>query len=63
MTTDKQTINFYDKEALNYSLWSSKHDNLVYIKQFTDLVSAKGHILDLGCGSGWATNYFLKKKI
>ena len=61
MSIDKKTINFYDENALKYADWSSKKDSYIELEQFCDLIFNNGHILDFGCGSGWACNYFIEK--
>ena len=62
MPIDKKTINFYDENALKYADWSSKKDSYFELEQFCNLIINNGHILDFGCGSGWACNYFIEKK-
>ncbi len=62
MSIDYQTIEFYDKEALSYSSYSSKNDYSFELEKFCKLIVSEGHILDLGCGSGWASDYFINKK-
>ena len=61
MPIDQKTIKFYNENALEYSVWSSKKDNYFELEEFCKLVINFGHILDFGCGSGWASHYFLNQ--
>ena len=61
MQIDNKTIDFYNKEAKNYASWSSSNDRIILLKNFIKNIIKNGLILDYGCGSGWATSYFVSK--
>ena len=61
MTLDKQTISFYNKKASDYAVWSASINRIKILKEFANLVPPNGNILDYGCGTGWATEYFINQ--
>ncbi len=61
MTLDKQTISFYNKKASDYAVWSASINRIKILKEFANLLPPNGNILDYGCGTGWATEYFINQ--
>ena len=59
MALDKQTIAFYNKKASDYATWSASIDRKKILKEFIDFLPPNSKILDYGCGTGWATEYFV----
>ena len=55
---DDKTINFYNKNAENYSKWRSNETEDQAQKIFLKYTKPDGHILDLGCGTGEKTLWF-----
>ena len=60
MAGSRQTLDFYDREAGDYAEMAHKMTLPVELAAFMAQVPEGGRILDLGCGSGWAANAFLK---
>ena len=59
MKFDKQTIEFYDKNAQKYSSYSYEHEKGDLYQKFLNKLPKKCSILDVGCGAGWDTKIFL----
>lgn len=57
----KDTIKWYDKNAVNYAFSASQFLSREQINDFLLRIPGGGKILDAGCGSGRDTNEFSKK--
>lgn len=59
----KDTLDYYEKNALEYTnKWITEfqhNTDFVIPKIFLEYIPKKGHILDLGCGPGRDSNFFL----
>lgn len=58
--SDEPTLNFYDEEATNYADMAHEMARPVELSAFVERLPAGGHVLDLGCGSGWAAHHFAR---
>lgn len=58
MPSDRETLKFYDSEAATYADWSKPAKPSKYRQSFIDRLPQGGHVLDLGCGAGWAAKAF-----
>lgn len=56
-----KTINYYDTNAKDFVEGTLNVDFKATQDKFINKLSAKGYILDFGCGSGRDTKYFLAK--
>ena len=56
---DLQTLSFYQKNAAQYFSETVDLDISSNRERFLNLIPNKGHILDLGCGSGRDSRFFL----
>lgn len=56
---DLQTLSFYQKNAAQYFSETVDLDISSNRERFLNLIPKKGHILDLGCGSGRDSRFFL----
>lgn len=54
MAADAKTLEFYDRCAAEYAIWSSETSGREHLHRFIGLLPQGGAALDLGCGSGWA---------
>ena len=57
---DLQTLSFYQKNASQYFSETVGLDISSNRARFLNLIPKKGHILDLGCGSGRDSRFFLE---
>lgn len=55
---DAETIAFYDREAKTYASWTDGKEPPRNFRDFAALLPAGAHVLDLGCGGGWAARGF-----
>lgn len=55
---DPDTIAFYDREAATYARWTDGKEPPRSFRDFAALLAPGAHVLDLGCGGGWATRGF-----
>ena len=55
---DSETIAFYDREATAYAGWSGGREPPRSFRDFAASLAAGAHVLDLGCGGGWAARGF-----
>ena len=62
MEFDQKTIDFYNLQSFEYSSWSSKHRNDDILIKFISMLPEKSKILDLGCGAGHDSLYFVSKE-
>lgn len=60
MDKRNQNISYYDKNAKEYALRTSKFDMSAIRKEFLSLIPVGGTILDAGCGPGWDSLSFLE---
>jgi len=60
MDKRNQNISYYDKNAKEYALRTSKFDMSAIRKEFLSLIPVGGNILDAGCGPGWDSLSFLE---
>ena len=51
---DRQTLDFYDREAAAYADYAAKEGASAPLERFAAMVPMGGRVLDFGCGSGWA---------
>lgn len=58
---NKMTIDFYNQQASYFSKWFLNTDTSPLCNQFLTLLPEKAHILDMGCGPGGDTKYFLDR--
>lgn len=56
---DLQTLSFYQKNAAQYFLETLDLDISSNRERFLNFIPKEGHILDLGCGSGRDSRFFL----
>lgn len=56
-----KTIQYYDKNALDFTASTKSVDFNMIQKQFLKKISKGDYILDFGCGSGRDTKYFLSQ--
>lgn len=58
MSTDRETVAFYDENAARYAEYSSEtaeHPKLDrFLSDVTSRAGVPARVLDLGCGTGWA---------
>lgn len=59
MTSDGETIAFYNKEAATYAKCYPEAGESARFKYFVDRIVTGGNVLDLGCGAGSAARAFL----
>lgn len=59
--SDSETISVYNSQVEEYAELVSDFYESADLKAFTNRVSTKGYILDLGCGPGTASAYFLQQ--
>lgn len=59
MTTDEETLGFYDAEATTYAEWSAPKGAYAWLEKFLSLTPSGGILLDYGCGGGWAAKRML----
>ena len=52
---DERTLAFYDENAEDYAQWSGPASPRGYLRKFMSLLPPDARVLDLGCGSGWAS--------
>ena len=57
---DLQTLSFYQKSAAQYFLETLDLDISSNRERFLNFIPKEGHILDLGCGSGRDSRFFLE---
>lgn len=57
--SDKKTLEYYDHNSLKYSIETFNVDMSKSYEMFTSMIPKYCHILDLGCGSGRDSKYFL----
>tara|TARA_B100001027_G_scaffold111982_1_gene77267 strand:+ start:4911 stop:5528 length:618 start_codon:yes stop_codon:yes gene_type:complete len=62
MEFDQKTIDFYNLQSFEYSSWSSKHRKDDILIKFISMLPEKSKILDLGCGAGHDSLYFVSKE-
>ena len=62
MEFDQKTIDFYNLHSFKYSSWSSKHRKNDILIKFISMLPEKSKILDLGCGAGHDSLYFVSKE-
>ncbi|MBL4806352.1 MAG: methyltransferase domain-containing protein [Rhodobacteraceae bacterium] len=58
MTSDHKTLSFYDTEAQKYAKWSEPSKPDARIQRMIARLPKAGHLLDFGCGAGWASKAF-----
>jgi SAM-dependent methyltransferase len=56
MTTDQQTLAFYDGEAASYAAYASDKAERGWLGRFAARLGPGAAVLDFGCGSGWAAH-------
>ncbi|WP_405754881.1 class I SAM-dependent methyltransferase [Anaerovibrio slackiae] len=61
MVTDNTTLDYYNKNSLDFVLLTRDVDFREIQNKFLAQIASNGSILDLGCGSGRDTKYFLSK--
>ncbi|MBE0436659.1 MAG: class I SAM-dependent methyltransferase [Methylomicrobium sp.] len=57
----KQTIDFYNTNAEQYVAETSSLDVSDHLNRFLNFIPDGGHILDLGCGSGRDSRFFIDR--
>lgn len=55
---DPETVAFYDREAADYSGWTDGKEPPRSFRDFAAALPSGAHVLDLGCGGGWAARGF-----
>ena len=55
-----KTIGYYNKNAKNYFETTINGNMKLSYKKFLEYIPKKGYILDLGCGSGRDSKYFIE---
>ncbi len=55
---DPRTLAFYEREAEGYARWSEAHPPSDFFRQASGRIRPGGHVLDFGCGGGWAARAF-----
>ena len=60
MHSDSGTIKFYDDQAATYANWSKPSKPNKYLETMLQNLPNSGHVLDFGCGAGWASKAFLE---
>ena len=55
MTIDRQTLDFYNESAGEYADHGESEDRGPWLRRFATHVPMRSAVLDLGCGSGWAS--------
>ncbi|MEE9588327.1 MAG: class I SAM-dependent methyltransferase [Hyphomicrobiaceae bacterium] len=58
MATDKRTLAYYDQNAADYAAQPADQEDCDLLKRFVALLPPGSAVLDLGAGSGWATQEF-----
>ena len=61
MMADNTTLDYYNKNSLDFVLLTRDVDFREIQNKFLAQIASNGSILDLGCGSGRDTKYFLSK--
>lgn len=54
----RATLAYYDGEADAYAVWSRPDKPGTWLERFAAMIPTGGHVLDLGCGGGWAAAWF-----
>lgn len=54
MSSDPDTLAFYDGHAAEYAEWSAQQPEFPRLVDYMARLSPGARVLDLGCGSGWA---------
>ena len=55
---DARTLAFYERAARDYARWSQAHPLSDFFHQASGRIRPGGHVLDFGCGGGWAARAF-----
>lgn len=58
MAGDDQTLDFYTSEAKAFADYASAEKRSPLLMKLAERLPPGGHVLDFGCGSGWAANRF-----
>jgi len=54
VSTDPDTIAFYDRNAADYAQFAEDARDPAALNRFMDALAPGARVLDLGCGTGWA---------
>ncbi len=61
MGADPATLAFYDREAPAYAGYSVDFADDGWLERFADGLAEGARVLDFGCGSAWAADWFARK--
>ena len=61
MSADQQTVEIYNKHISDYKELMSKEFKDINLDIFIKMISSQGKVLDLGCGTGFASLELLKR--
>ena len=61
MAADRDTIAFYDREAVAYADYAARGAGYDWLERFAARLAPGAAVLDLGCGSGWAADIFARR--
>ena len=61
MSADQETVEIYNKHISDYQELMSKEFKDTNLDIFMEMIVSQGNVLDLGCGTGYASHEFLRR--